>query len=65
MHICQVTGISVLPPALKFFILHKSSAIARILFDGNKIAQANIFIGREEKYWSQIYPYFINLVMCG
>ena len=31
-------------------IPHKSPAITRILFDGNKIAQANISAGREEEY---------------
>ena len=53
-HLAGDTRISVLLPAFKIFarIRHKSLAITRILFDGNKIAQANISAEREEEYWS-------------
>ena len=52
------------PPAF-IRILLKSPAITRILFDWNKIAQANLFAERKEKYWSQVNPNLIKLVMCG
>ena len=61
LHICQVSRILRVKPGFLYFHLHwkfppaytrillASPAIARILFDGNKIAQANIFAERKEK----------------
>ena len=53
-HLAGDTLIFVLSPTFKVFtrILRKSPAITCILFDGNKIAQTNLFAGGNEKYWS-------------
>ena len=64
LHICEVTRIWRVTPAFLYFRLHskhspaftrvliKTPAITHILFDGNEIAQTNLFAGRKEKYWS-------------
>ena len=76
-HICQVTCIWQVTPAFLYFCPHSKFSpaftcillilptITHILFDGNKIAQVNLFARRKEKYWSHLYPNLIKSVMCG
>ena len=64
LHICQVTRIWRVTPGFLYFrphskhspaftrVLIKSPTITHILFDGNEIAETNLFAGRKEKYWS-------------